>query len=63
MGVVLLADVDVEEVVVADVALVLVDVATLVDVVGTATGVGGAAAWVRCCINNTTTTADRKSVV
>lgn len=46
MGVVLLADVEVEEVVVADVALVLVDVATLVDVVGTATGVGGAAVTV-----------------
>ena len=51
VGVVLLADVEVEEVVVADVALVLVDVATLVDVAGTATGAGGAAAWVRCCIN------------
>ena len=63
VGVVLLADVEVEEVVVADVALVLVDVATLVDVAGTATGAGGAAAWVRCCINNTTTTAAKATMV
>ena len=47
MGVVLLADVEVEEVVVADVALVLVDVATLVDVAGTTKGHGYAGAMKR----------------